>query len=201
MITVVGGSNDFLLMIVPLMWLSKLRRVRYWYKVLRNMVVCICLKYDFLLPFLPAALQVLAREVSNRYHANDWFFNISSRRRRNYRPIYSHTFRSAGYANGGLNARSTDENEFISNSVDVTSERVIFQAGADRNSRELCKNPKLSNGHKVRDNDDDHGSNRFSSSSGGGRSSGNMKTSGISRNNRAVHEQDDYDEYEDYSSE
>ena len=58
-------SSQFLIVMVPVLWVSKVRQLRLAYKLLLNLILPILPKVDFLMPLLPASLQVIAIELAN----------------------------------------------------------------------------------------------------------------------------------------
>jgi hypothetical protein len=58
-------SSQFLIVMVPVLWVSKVRQLRLAYKLLLNVILPILPKIDFLMPLLPASLQVIAIELAN----------------------------------------------------------------------------------------------------------------------------------------
>jgi len=57
-------SSQFLIAMVPVLWISKVRQLRLAFKLLQNLRLPILPKIDFLMPLLPASLQVIAIELA-----------------------------------------------------------------------------------------------------------------------------------------
>jgi hypothetical protein len=192
--SIVGGSNGFLLAIIPLLWLSQVRLVRHSYKTLRNVAVALCLKHDFLLPFLSAPLQVLAKELSNKYHAHDSFFATAA---------------GGDDEQDGNDGGSDDDGDDSDGSAYYRSlaatEALGSGGGGDTLAFELSKSIQertrqyavdhgtaaADNSNDYAANENDHGDDEEDEEEGS--SSTHMMTP---TGRRTVHEQDDYDEYE-----
>ena len=57
-------SSQFLIAMVPVLWISKVRQLRLAFKLLQNLILPILPNIDFLMPLLPASLQVIAIELA-----------------------------------------------------------------------------------------------------------------------------------------
>ena len=57
-------AGQFLIVMVPVLWLSKLRQLRLVLKIVQYLVLPIIPSLDFLMPLLPAPYQVIAVETA-----------------------------------------------------------------------------------------------------------------------------------------
>ena len=58
------AAGQFLILMVPVLWVSKLRQLRLLLKIVQYLVLPIIPSLDFLMPLLPAPYQVIAVETS-----------------------------------------------------------------------------------------------------------------------------------------
>ena len=62
--TTTAGASKFLILMVPFLWVSKLRQLRIVFKLLLYVVLPMISRIDFLMPLLPAPYQTIAVELS-----------------------------------------------------------------------------------------------------------------------------------------